>query len=76
MPLKIVYPLMCWSFGLMALVFRGDHVKDAELLVLRHENGVLRRNAGPVRYEPADRAWSAAPHAVHPAPPLGRGSFP
>jgi hypothetical protein len=54
-------------------VFRGDHVKDAELLVLRHENGVLRRNAGRVRYEPADRAWSAAPHAVHPAPPLGRG---
>jgi hypothetical protein len=38
MLLKIVYLLMRWSFGLIALVFRGDHAKDAELLVLRHEN--------------------------------------
>jgi putative transposase len=28
--------------------------------VLRHENAVLRRNAGQVRYQPADRAWFAA----------------
>src|SRR6266705_6575358 len=27
---------------------------------LRHENAVLRRNAGRVRYEPADRVWFAA----------------
>jgi hypothetical protein len=60
MLLKTVYLLMRWSFGLIALVFRGDHAKDAELLVLRHENAVLRRNAGRVRYEPADRAWFAA----------------
>ena len=28
--------------------------------MLRHENAVLRRHAGRVRYEPADRVWFAA----------------
>jgi transposase len=58
--LKIVYLLTCRALSLAVLVFRGDLAKDAELLVLRHENAVLRRHAGRVRYEPADRAWFAA----------------
>jgi putative transposase len=58
--LKIAYLLMRWTFGLAVLMFRGDQAKNAELLVLRHENAVLRRNAGRVRYEPADRAWFTA----------------
>jgi hypothetical protein len=46
--LKIVYLLTCRVLGLVGLVFRGDRAKDAELLVLRHENAVLRRHpAGP-----------------------------
>jgi putative transposase len=57
---KIVYLFMRWLFGLAVLVIRSDRAKDAELLVLRHENAVLRRNVGRVRYDPADRAWFAA----------------
>ncbi len=60
MPLKISYLLMRWLFRLLVLVFRGDQAKDAEFLVLRHENAILRRNADRVRYEPSDRAWFAA----------------
>ena len=59
MLLKIVYLLTCRLLGLAVLV-RGDRAKDAELLVLRHENAVLRRHVGRVRYEPADRVWFAA----------------
>ena len=60
MPLKIAYLLMRCLFGPVALVLDGDQAKDAELLVLRHENAVLRRTAGRVRYESANRAWFAA----------------
>jgi hypothetical protein len=41
-------------------VVRGDGEKNAELLVLRHENAVLRRNADRIRYDPGDRAWFTA----------------
>ncbi len=60
MLLKIVYMLTCRVLGLAVLLCRGDRAKDAELLVLRHENAVLRRHAGRARNEAADRAWLAA----------------
>jgi hypothetical protein len=69
--LKIVCLLMRWLFGLTVLVFRGDRSKNAELLVLRQENAVLRRTAGRVRYEPADRVHRA--YRVHPAAALSGG---
>ena len=59
MPLKIVHLLVRRVLGLAVLVFRTNLAKDAELLVLRHENAVLRRHASRVRYEPADRIWLA-----------------
>ena len=49
MLLKIVYLLTGRVLGLVVLVFWGDRAKDAELLVLRHENAVLRRHVGRVR---------------------------
>jgi putative transposase len=59
-PLKIVYVLVRRILGLAVLLSRKDITKEAELLVLRHENAVLRRQAGRVRYGPADRVWFAA----------------
>jgi transposase InsO family protein len=58
--LKIIYLLTCRVLGLAVLLSRGDRAKDAELLVLRHENAVLRRGVSRVRYEPTDRVWFAA----------------
>ena len=49
----------CLLDGLMVLA-RREASKDAELLVLRHENAILRRQIIRVRYEPADRLWLAA----------------
>jgi hypothetical protein len=46
--------------SLPALLLRRDFSKEAELLVLRHQNAVLRRQIPRVRYEPADRLWLAA----------------
>ena len=60
MLLKIVYLLTCRVLGLAVLAFRGDRAKDAELLVLRHQNAVLRLDARRVRNHPADRVWLAA----------------
>lgn len=53
--LKIVCLLMRWLFSAAVVVLRGGEAKDTEILVLRHENTVLRRQAGRLRYEPADR---------------------
>jgi hypothetical protein len=48
-------------------LLRRDTAKDAELLVLRHENAVLRRRLrGLVRHEAADRFWPAAASSLIP----------
>jgi putative transposase len=48
-------------FGLLAVLVRSDLSKDIELLVLRHENQVLRRQlSGRLRWDQADRLWLTA----------------
>ena len=75
MLLKIVYLLTCRVLGVAVLVFRGDRAKAAEVLVLRHENAMLRRQTGRIRYEPADRVLLAALAGFFPAG-AGQRSFP
>jgi transposase InsO family protein len=59
--LSLVYRLLRCLFGLLAVLVRSDLSKDAELLVLRHENRVLRRQlGGRLRWDHADRVWLAA----------------
>ena len=61
MLLSIVYRLVRCMFGLLAVLVRSDLSKDAELLVLRHENHVLRRQlSGRLRWNHTDRLWLAA----------------
>jgi putative transposase len=48
--------LLSW----LAVLARREVSKDAELVVLRHENAVLRRQVSRVRYQPADWLWLAA----------------
>lgn len=52
--------------GVLGAVARSDGALLAEVLALRHENAVLRRQVARVRYEPADRAWFAALSALVP----------
>jgi putative transposase len=54
-----VYLLARCLLGCLVMA-RREVSKDAELLVLRHENAVLRRQISRVRYEPAGRLWLAA----------------
>jgi putative transposase len=63
---RLAYLTLCRSIQLLALLARGDAAKDLELLVLRHQLSVLRRQVPRPRLEPADRALLAAISRVLP----------
>src|SRR5579862_2644993 len=61
MVLSLAYRLLRCLFSLLAVLARSDMSRDAELLVLRHENQVLRRQlTGRLRWDHVDRLWLAA----------------
>src|SRR5882672_9416558 len=60
MPLRLIYLVFCRIAGWLALLTRTSATKDAEILVLRHENAVLRRQNPKPRPDWADRAVLAA----------------
>lgn len=57
---KLAYMTLCCSIQLLALLARGGAAKDLELLVLRHQLTVLRRQISRPKLDPADRALLAA----------------
>jgi putative transposase len=58
--LSLVYLVLRRVLEVLVVLVRSEVSKDAELLVLRHENAVLRRHIARPRYKPADRLWFAA----------------
>jgi putative transposase len=57
---KLAYLKLCRSLQLLVLLARSDATKDLEILVLRHQLTVLRRQTPLPRLEPTDRALLAA----------------
>jgi putative transposase len=61
-----VYVVACRLFALVVLLARSDRSKELEILVLRHELSILRRQVGRPPLAPRDRLVLAALSRVLP----------
>jgi putative transposase len=60
MSASLVYLLLRQVLQMLTQLARDDGVKDVELLILRHQVAVLRRQVTRPKLEPADRVVLAA----------------
>ena len=70
MLVSVVYVLACRLFAFVLLLARGERSKELEILVLRHELSVLRRQVKRPRFKLGDQLVLAALSRV-----LPRGSW-
>jgi hypothetical protein len=58
--MSLAYVLVCRLFELVVLLGRGERSKELEILVLRQELSILRRQVKRPQFTPHDRMFLAA----------------